>query len=83
MNSRFGIFLSTVLMLASIALWSVTVLADDGSYAETAVRDKTRQSADDAHREAAADAVKRIREASKLDLDIELIGRTSRKTASN
>jgi len=83
MNSKFGIFVSTALMLAGIALWSVTVLADEHTAAETAVRHETLEGALEAHREAAADAAERIKASSKLDLDIELIGRTSKQVASD
>jgi TRAP-type C4-dicarboxylate transport system substrate-binding protein len=83
MNSRLGVFLTTVLMLGGIALWSVTVLADEQVEANSTVRAEARESAHNAHHEAAADAAKRIKASSKLDLDIELVGRTSTQVAGD
>lgn len=77
MNSKLGTFLTTVLILVGITLWSVSVLADDHVDTRTESRVEARQSADDAHREAARDAVGRIKASAKLELDIGLTDRTS------
>lgn len=83
MNSRFGTFLTTVLILLGITLWSVSVLADDHVDTRAESRVEARQSADDAHREAALDAVGRIKASTKVDLDIDLTDRTLVLAARN
>ncbi|MEQ8208177.1 MAG: hypothetical protein RIA65_18530 [Woeseia sp.] len=85
MNSKLGTIVSTVLMLAGITLWSVSVLAADNvsSLSASASQKDTRELAADANRAAANDAVIRIGAANRLDLDIELIGRTAVKIAGN
>lgn len=77
MNSKFGTFLTTVLILVGITLWSVSVLADDHVDTRAESRVEARQSADDAHREAARDAVGRIKATAKMDFDIGLTDRNS------
>lgn len=85
MNSKLGTFVSTVLMLIVVMLWSVSILADDNLSSETAAesRSETRELAADANREAVDAAVDRIRETTRLDLDIELVGRTSVQIAGD
>jgi hypothetical protein len=83
MNSKFGLILSTVLMLGGISLWSVSILAAEGVAASSEAKLDARSSAADAHREAAVDAVKSIEADNKFDLDIELIGRTSIQIAGD
>lgn len=76
MNSKFGTFLTTVLILVGITLWSVSVLADDHVDTRAESRVEARQSADDAHREAARHAVGRIKASAKVDFDLGLTDRT-------
>ncbi len=85
MNSKLGTIVSTSLMLAGITLWSVSVLAADNvsSLPASAAQKDTRELAADANRAAANDAVVRIGAANRLDLDIELIGRTAVSIAGN
>lgn len=85
MNSKLGTIVSTVLMLAGITLWSVSVLAADNvsSLPASASQKDTRELAANANRAAANDAVVRIGAANRLDLDIELIGRTAVRIAGN
>ena len=85
MNSKLGTIVSTTLMLAGISLWSVSILAAENVNSLPAAESQkdTRELAADANRAAANDAVTRIRAANRLDLDIELIGRTSVSIAGN
>lgn len=83
MNSKFGTFLTTALILIGITLWSVSVLAADPEDAVAESRVETRQSGDDAHHEAALEAVGRIKASAKLDLDIELAVHSSALATSN
>lgn len=83
MNSKFGTFLTTVLILVGITLWSVSVLAADQDDTRAESRIEARQSADDAHREAARDAVGRIKASAKLSFDIGLTDRTAVLASSN
>jgi len=83
MNSKFGTLLTTVLILIGITLWSVSVLAADQDDAVAETRVETRQSAGNANREAALDAVSRIKASAKLNLDIELTDHISVLVASN
>lgn len=87
MNSKLGTLISILLMLGGISLWSVSILGaelptDGTSLAlQTAGpadgREDNRSRAADANRDAVEDAVRRLREANRLELDIALVGRTS------
>ena len=85
MNSKLGTIVSTTLMLAGVAFWSVSILAAENpaSLPATASLEDSRALAADANRAAADDAVVRINAANRLDLDIDLIGRTSLQIAGN
>lgn len=85
MNSKLGTTVSTILMLAGIAFWSVSILAAENpaSVVDKASQQDTRVLAAEANREAANDAVIRIRASNRLDLDIDLIGLTSVQIAGN
>lgn len=79
MNTKIGIFAKTLLFLAGVFFWSVTVLAterpepciDPGVQAVSAERARI------ATAEAASEAADSIREATRLALDIRLIDRSS------
>lgn len=85
MNSKLGTTISTLLMLAGIAFWSVSVMAADEVTRQPAAtsQNETRALAEIANRAAANDASIRIRAVTRLDLDIELVGRTSVRIAGN
>ncbi len=85
MNSKLGTTISTLLMLAGITLWSVSVMAADDvtSLPAATSQNETRAVAENANRAAANDAALRIRAVTRLDLDIELVGRTSVRIAGN
>jgi hypothetical protein len=82
MYSKLGTTISTILMLGFLALWSVSVLAADGVNAEHVSSDTAVEIAAAAHQEAAEDAIRATREEIRLDLDIQLIGRTSVQVAA-
>lgn len=82
MYSKLGTTISTILMLGFLALWSVSVLAADGGNAQDVSSDTAVELAASAHEEAAKDAIRAAREEVKLDLDIQLIGRTSVQMAA-
>lgn len=77
MNSRLGIFFSTLLIIAGVILFSATILAEEVTVNDSTVRHEMRASADAAHREAAREAVERLKADSKPDLDIAFVARTS------
>jgi hypothetical protein len=83
MNSKLGTVFSTILIIAGVMLFSVNALAADSAVSESpeTSQEQTRAQAESANRAAANDAVKRIRAANRLDLDIELIGRTEVRIA--
>jgi len=85
MNNRIGIFFSTLLMVAGVMFWSVSILANDIVGAEVSARapaEATLEIAAAAAAESAAEAAEAIRDVSKLDLDIRLIGQTSVQVAA-
>lgn len=83
MNSRAGIFFSTLLIIAGVVLFSATILAEEVQVSDLTVQREMRVSADAAHREAAREAVERIKAESKPDLDIGLLDHTSTLVAGD
>lgn len=84
MNSKLGTLLSIVLMLAGIALFSVTVLAAEPVAVEVpaaSAASATVQLAAIANEEAVREAALSIQTLNKLDLDIRLVGPTSVQVA--
>ncbi len=89
MNSKIAMFISTVLMLASITIWSVSVLSAEPMTTETpaitpieVVDTSTTGVARRANEEAANEAVRSIQSDIRLDLDIRLIATTGQKLAA-
>lgn len=88
MNTKFGIWAKTVLFLAGVAVWSVTVLADGSPNAtapamESEIRSSSTERASEAAAEAASEAAEAIRNASRLALDIRLVDPTSVQAAND
>jgi len=85
MNNRIGVVFSALLIVAGVMFWSVSILANDTPEAEVGVRSPasaTLEFAAVAADESAAEAAESIRDVSKLDLDIRLIGQTSVQVAA-
>ena len=87
MNTRTGQVLSILLIVGLTLFWSVSILgaelADGERRIETDAAQTSVELATDATEEATDEAVESIANASKLDLDLSLIGRTSLQVAAN
>ncbi len=78
MNSRTGQFVSILLMLALLLIWSRSILSAETEPTDTAANEVERvsvQRAEDATAAAADEAVESLASDVKLDLEIELNGR--------
>ena len=85
MNNRIGVVFSALLIVAGVMFWSVSILANDAVEAEVGARSPataTLEVAAAAAEQSAAEAAESIRDVSKLDLDIRLIGQTSVQVAA-
>ena len=89
MNSKIAMFISMVLMLTSITIWSVSVLSAETMTTESpatprleAVDTSTTGVARRANEEAANEAVRSIQSDIRLDLDIRLIATMGQKLAA-
>ena len=89
MNSKTAMFVSILLMMASITIWSVSGLSAEPVEIETrgpnttdAVSSSTSTLAGLAIEEAANEAALSIQSSNRLDLDIRLIGATELKLAA-
>lgn len=85
MNSTLGTIAATLILLAGFVFGSGSAFAAGNADAEPAadLRSETRAQAEDAARTAANDAVVRMRAATRLDLAVELPGRTVAQTAGD
>ena len=87
MNTRTGQILSILLIVGLTLFWSVSILGAEVAAGERRIDTDAAQTsvelATDATEEAADEAVESIANASKLDLDLSLIGRTSLQVAAN
>jgi len=89
MNSKTAMFVSIVLMMTSITIWSVSVPRAEPVEIETltppttdAVSSSTSSRAGQAIEEAATEAALSIQSSNRLDLDIRLIGATELQLAA-
>jgi hypothetical protein len=89
MNSKTAMFVSILLMMTSITIWSVSVLSAEPVAIETptlrttdAVSSSTSSLARQAIEEAASEAALSIQSSNRLDLDIRLIGATELQLAA-
>ena len=87
MNTRTGQILSILLIVGLTLFWSVSILGAEVTADERRIETDAAQTsvelAADATEEAADEAVESIANASKLDLDLSLIGRKSLQVAAN
>ena len=87
MNTRTGQILSILLIVGLTLFWSVSILGAEVAGEERRIDTDAAQTsvelAADATEEAADEAVESIANASKLDLDLSLIGRNSLQVAAN
>jgi hypothetical protein len=89
MNSKIAMFISLILMLGSITIWSVSELSAETMSTEIlatppaeAVDTSTTGVARRANEEAANEAVRSIQSDNRLDLDIRLIATAGEKLAA-
>ena len=89
MNSKTAMFVSILLMMTSITIWSVSVLSAEpveieirGPSTTDAVSSSTSTLAEQAIEEAASEAALSIQSSNRLDLDIRLIGATELQLAA-
>jgi hypothetical protein len=89
MNSKTAMFVSLLLMMTSITIWSVSVLSAEPVAIESptprttdAVSSSTSSLAGQAIEEAASEAALSIQSSNRLDLDIRLIGATELQLAA-
>lgn len=87
MYTRTGQIVSILLIVGLTLFWSASILgaevAAGDRRSETDAAQTSVELAADATEEAASEAVKSIASASKLDLDLNLIGRKSLQVAAN
>ena len=87
MNTRTGQILSILLIVGLTLFWSVSILGAEVDAGERRIDTDAAQTsvelATDATEEAVDEAVESIANASKLDLDLSLIGRKSVQVAAN
>jgi hypothetical protein len=89
MNSKTAMFVSILLMMTSIMIWSVSVFSAEPVEIQTptprtsdAVSSSTSSLAGRAIEEAASEAALSIQSSNRLDLDIRLIGATELQLAA-
>lgn len=83
MNSKFSAVVSLFLLLVGVMLWSASMLAAEPRNNETPVADSNTISlAREANEQAAKEAALSVREATRLDLDIRLVGPASMQMAA-
>jgi hypothetical protein len=89
MNSKTAMFVSILLMMTSVTIWSVSALRAEPVEIESptprttdAVSSSTAALAGQAIEEAASEAALSIQSSNRLDLDIRLIGATELQLAA-
>jgi len=86
MNSKFSTVVSLFLILVGIVLWSVSILTTEPTTNKTTVTDRVTtplaSSAREPNEQAAQEAARSIREATRLDLDIRLVAAASIQMAA-
>ena len=72
-----------LLAMAMTATLGASIAAAGDGNADDAVRDESRELAEDAHREAVDDALARLTAETRLDLDVELPARTAQPASGD